>query len=342
MAVDEFAAKIGESRASVDALLGGERSITLELAGRLASVVGASTEFWMARDGQYWDDVARVEADRWVSELPTGDMVRRGWISSERSWTARIDECFSFFDVGNVKEWRDRYEAVLANTYFRTSEASRASAGSVAAWLRHGERLAYTMPVEPWDGPAFREAVTDARQLTRVRDPRVFIPELKELFGGVGVALVVTPTPSGCPASGAARIYDSGLRTLVLSGRFLADDHLWFTLMHECAHLLLHESTRTHIDVLDPRGAEEDRDGAPLSEEAEADQFASDVLLPKSWLDALPGSPSRKDILRTSVASSLAPGIVVGQLQHAGRVPYGKFNELKRRYRWDGEELAPK
>jgi hypothetical protein len=39
-------------------------------------------------------------------------------------------------------------------------------------------------------------------------------------------------------------------------------------------------------------------------------------------------------VMRFARKIGIAPGIVVGQLQHAGRLKRQQLNNLKRRYRW--------
>ncbi|WP_416208177.1 ImmA/IrrE family metallo-endopeptidase [Halomonas sp.] len=38
---------------------------------------------------------------------------------------------------------------------------------------------------------------------------------------------------------------------LMLSFRYLSDDHFWFTVFHEIGHLLLHDIADVHIEGMD-------------------------------------------------------------------------------------------
>jgi plasmid maintenance system antidote protein VapI len=70
LSLEVFAESIGVPDPRLQGLLSGSETISIELARRISTSIGGSVEFWMARDGQYRDDLARVEADRWAQSLP--------------------------------------------------------------------------------------------------------------------------------------------------------------------------------------------------------------------------------------------------------------------------------
>src|ERR1039457_7543649 len=74
--VKELADRIGQTMERTNDLLQGRATITVRTARDLAKVLGASVEFWMARDIQFREDVGRLQAvgRDWLRELPLGDM----------------------------------------------------------------------------------------------------------------------------------------------------------------------------------------------------------------------------------------------------------------------------
>src|SRR5439155_7434606 len=101
-----------------------------------------------------------------------------------------------------------------------------------------------------WDPHKFREELQGIRALTRVEDPRQFVPELVKRCAACGVAVVVLRAPKGCRASGAARFLTPARPMILLSGRHLTDDHFWFTFYHEAGHLVLHGHKFVFVDAL--------------------------------------------------------------------------------------------
>lgn len=332
---DSFASMLGWNVERTSQLLDGDEAISLDLARRLVRIVGGSVQFWMSRDAQYRDDLSRVEGDAWAQTLPDKDMRAFGWLPQTESWQEKLTACLDFFDVPDVHEWRSSYGSQIADARFRTSPTVRTSEAAVATWLRQADIQARDLPVADWNPERFRMALDEARALTFERDPRIFIPQLRELCGSAGVVLIVLRAPNGCPVSGVARINKSGARMIVLSGRYLSDDHLWFTFFHEAAHLLLHDATSMYVDEFENSSVTEVKSRA----ESEADEFAHEFLYPEELRLHLSAPRSIRDVIRHSKKAGVSPGVLVGQLQHAGTIGFNRMNGVKRRYRWVGTTL---
>jgi plasmid maintenance system antidote protein VapI/Zn-dependent peptidase ImmA (M78 family) len=331
---NDFAAMMDLSPRVTTALLEGHEVISLSLARKLASSIGASLEFWMSREAQYQDDVVRVAADRWASTLPTKDMHRFGWLGKSSSWQDQITACLDYFDVPDLDAWQASYGKLLLDARFRISSSVRTNTASVAVWLRQAEIEARGTDCPAWNPMRFRSSLDDAKSLTRERDPSRFLPALKALCAESGVALVALRAPEGCPASGVARFLTPQKPLIVLSGRYLTDDHLWFTFFHEAGHLLLHDSKVVFVDELSHAS------GASSAVENEADIFAEEILYPADLQAELPpGRISARDVVRLSKKAGVGPGIMAGQLQHRGDLDYNQLNGLKRRYKWNGPIL---
>lgn len=328
-----LAQALNESKNFVDGLLEGRERITLGLAKKLQNVVGYSAAFWMTRDQQYRDDVARLRQPglEWLLELPLDDMSRLGLLADDVPAGFEVEMVLRYFAVPSIAVWRTRYAKVLSQAAFRTSPTFESSTGAVAAWLRQGERIADNMECDPWDAAGLQKALIELRTLTRVRHPQRFIPRLQAAMAGCGVAVVVLQAPSGCRASGAVRWMSDDKALVLLTARHLTDDHFWFTFYHECAHLLLHRDTRLFLD--------EDSD-AGTAQEAEANVFARQMLIPASFADALSNVRLETfNIVALASEIGVAPGIVVAQLQRMTRLPQDHLNRLKRRYQWSDGEL---
>jgi plasmid maintenance system antidote protein VapI len=331
---DDLARLLKESPTEIDGLLQGRVSITLGLARRLQAELGGSVAFWMTRDRQYRDDVARLRASglAWLHELPLSDMTKSGWVASDTRAGFEVEALLRYFDVPSISVWHAKYATVLQEAAFRTSPKFKSNPAAVAAWLRQGERVAEAIKCEPWNRDSLARTLVELRKLTRVRDPKRFIPRLQEAGARCGVAIVVLQAPSACRASGAVRWLNADKALVLLSARYLSDDHFWFTLYHECAHLLLHSELRVLLD--------EDIDGAAAMEQ-EANRWAAEVLIPPRFNTALdtvrPGSIA---VVRLATEIGISPGILVAQLQRLKRLAPNQLNRLKRRYKWEHGQLV--
>jgi HTH-type transcriptional regulator / antitoxin HigA len=325
----EFAKLIGCTTDNVNDLLQGRATITIEIARKLEKVLGASVEFWMSRDFQYRKDITRLHSvqNEWLDELPIGDMIKYGWLSPIPHPKNEVEACLRFFDVSSVQEWEDTYDDLLQMTIFKTSPTFESRPAAVAAWLRQGEIVAEYIKCNDWDANYFQKALVNIRSLTRRKNPSIFIPELEKYCADSGVALVVLRAPTGCRASGATRFLSRNKALLMLSFRFLTDDHFWFTFFHEAGHLLLHDKSNLFLEGVDD---------TITTQEREANKFAESILIPPDWQETfLNLKANSSEIIRFAVRIGIAPGIVVGQLQHYGKLRFNQLNSLKRPFRWE-------
>lgn len=327
LSLSDFSLQLGQSIDETRALLEGASAITLALARRLSSVLGASVEFWMARDYRYRETISKIQASQkdWLAELPINDMTKFGWLTAAP--TDLVGACLRFFCAPSVSGWRASYGELLNRTAFRTSQSFQSERGAVATWLRAGELNAAAINCRPWDPDGFRKTLVTIRALTRQKDPNRFVPKLQQLCAESGVAVVIVRAPAGCRASGATRFISQEKAILQLSFRFLRDDQFWFTFFHEAGHLLLHGAAGFFL---------EESDAPQTAQENEASDFAAQTLIPAEQQAAMLRLPAKAEaVIRFATRIGIAPGIVVGQLQHRGLFPQNYLNVLKRHFEWD-------
>ena len=113
-----------------------------------------------------------------------------------------------------------------------------------------------------------------------------------------------------------------------LNLRYKTDDQLWFTFFHEAGHIIRHGKRDVFIDieVSKPNDAREE----------EASNFAANLLIPPvKYVDFIRRDDrSKASIRRFASEIGIAPGIVVGRLQHDGILPYSHCNDLKNWLAW--------
>jgi len=333
-----LAERIGKEQSMVHGLLAGTMEIDDEIATLLAERVGGSSSFWHARQRQFDEALHRVAetvpadiAKSWLRVLPLREMADAGWIPHAKGSSA-VRAALAYFDIVSPEEWYQRYTLFANKFSFRTSPTYASKLGALAAWLRQGEIQATSIRCAPWNAKQLRTNLDAIRKLTKLKNPAAFVPRLRACCADAGVAVVFVRAPTGCRASGATRFLSRHKAMIILSFRHLSDDHFWFTFFHEVAHLLLHSQDATFIDG-----------GAAVRTDAEieANTLSAGVLIPRDQLDRLSAvRPRAKDIVRFAVSTGIAPGIVVGQMQHHGLLGPAQLNSLKRRYTWEQVQAA--
>lgn len=327
----QLAERTGLTTKTINLIVKGKAPVTPETALQLERVLGTPASFWNNRERQYRETLARLQEEKqleehtaWLKDMPYRPMVGLGWIPDAKEPVARIQILLNYFGVASPQQWKSVWEKPVAA--FRDSKAFQKDPGAVSAWLRKGEIEAQKIHTKPYEEGRFREALGRARSLTQ-QPPETFEPALRKLCSDSGVAWVLIPELPGTHAHGATRWLTPEKALIQLSLRYKSNDQLWFSFFHEAGHILLHGKREVFL---------EDH-SVPSNKEVEADRFASDKLIPPSDYMRLvsQGPPYTKLLIcRFAKQVGIAPGIIVGRLQHDGKLPPSHCNDLKVRLAW--------
>lgn len=335
MSQTELARRTGRPIKTINEIIQAKVAITPETAIQLERVLGVPASYWLRMEQNYREDLARLQDNKalqeqlpWLRDVPVNEMVKFGWI---KKWSDQLDqlrEVLRFYAVASVKQWQVFWDSQVAAIAFRQSTAFKVDTVGITAWLRQGELEAQVIDCQPFDAARFRKEIETIRALTQ-EGPAVFVPELEKRSAACGVAVVFVPELPRTGVCGATRWLTSTKALIQLSLRYKTDDQLWFTFFHEAGHILLHGKRETFLEI----------EGSSNEKEQEADEFAANQLIPTSQLQQFlatyqPPCVSRAAIEQFANQLGIAPGIVVGRLQHDGVIPPQNCNGLKRRLAW--------
>lgn len=328
----ELARRCGRSAKLISEIVAGKAPVEPRTALQLEKVLGVAADIWLGIEKDYQLHRARVAAAQedtaaaaWVKSFPVDELVKRKVIDRPASDGLAVPALLSFFSVASIDAWKTKYgESGVA---YRHSPSFESDTFVLATWRRLAEIDAAGQACADYRESAFRDALQKARHLTCATIPRA-IKDVQKLCNEAGVAVSLIKPILGMRVSGAAWWFSARRPIIALSVRHRTDDHLWFSLFHEAAHIVLHGKKHVFVD-----GFTVDRDGI----EAEADEWASNFLLPRpSWRRFVERRSFRAaDVRRLADEQDVAPGIVVGRLQHEGLVPWSsKLNRMKKRLQW--------
>jgi addiction module HigA family antidote len=332
MSQAELARRMGRPTKTMNEIVQGKAAILPETALQLENVLGIPASFWMAREVAYRTALARSERKatvgshesmEWASAFPYREMAKWGWIRQVTQKVDSVQELFEFFGVASPVAWEATWGR--PEVAFRRSLTKDGNRHAVAAWLRRGEIEAAVQKTGRYDEKAFRVALRRCRELTR-EDPETFCATIQEACAIAGVAVLFVPELSGARVSGASRWLTPHRALIQLSLRFKTDDQLWFSFFHEAGHILLHTKKGIFID-----------DGSSTTtQEKEANAFASSILVPDEAFERFSATRpfSTETVLAFAEEQRIAPGIVVGRLQHERLIPFTHLNRLKRSLTW--------
>ena len=323
MAQAELAERTGRSKKLINEIIQGKAPITAETALQFELVLGVPARFWLEREQQHRESLARRDEAvslaaviDWLKQVPVKDMVKLGWIERYQEPIGQLRAVLRFFGIASPDQWE------ASTAAFRKSPAFESDPMAIAAWLRRGELDAQKIAYAPFDEAAFRALLARLRNLTG-EPAEHFQTPLVTLCAAVGVAVVFVPELPRTHVSGATRWLAPTRALIQLSLRHKTDDHLWFTFFHEAGHILLHGKR----DIfLEGGGADDEKEQA-------ANRFAADMLIaPEAWERFVSTRDYRSKLVIGSFAREIgiAPGIVVGRLQHEKKIPPQNCNDLKR------------
>lgn len=310
-------------------LLKGYAALTPDIAKNLSNVLGGSPDFWIERENLFRKNLSKVEFVSRESLLKSFDRV---FLNKNHTTNERInlnEQFLAFFDVPDFPTWNIKYEHLFQTTYFKKSKTQQAKKVAIATWLRSAEVKSTSLETKKWDKHKLVNSLEEIKKLTKVKDPKRFLPILKRIFADCGVKFIVLKTPSGCPVNGAIRFIEEDQPLIILSFRYRTDDHFWFTVFHEIGHLVLHSFRELYLET-------ENVDFLLNDIESEANEFAEKILLSgldKNELSKVP--TEHKAIVRKATQLGISPGILVGQMQYKKVVRFDHFNKLKKRYTWE-------
>lgn len=327
----DFATRTGLTEKTISQIINGVAPITYETAEKFELAIGIPASFWNNREANYRAALLRIEeAERlesekaWLDEIPVSVLIERGYIQACDGVSALIREVLRFFQVSSVDAWREVWEK--PQVQFRSGKkAHDAHPGYVAAWLRMGEIEAAKRECIPYDEHTFKKALAEIRNMTTLQASE-WKPRIEKLCAAAGVAVIWMQELPKAGVSGITRWLSKDKALILLSLKYKRNDQVWFSFFHEACHVLKHGKKLVFYE----RGKLDDD-----AMEKEADDFAANILIPREHSAKLPFLRGSRSDIRTFAASiGIAPGIVVGRMQHDKIIPISYCNDLKVTFKW--------
>ncbi len=342
MSQSELARRTGRPVKTISEIINGKAAITTDTALQLERVLEIPAHFWNNLEQNYREYLSRIQETHelaedieWINEIPHKDMMRLGWIETCKKPVDICKAILGFFEVATPKAFRSLYQH--GSVAFRSSKSSADISIATTVWLQQGTKEARRLECQPYNEQKFRSSLSSIRALTLIEEPKQFIPELQAACASCGVAVVLVPEieipgKSGTQLCGAARWLSSDRALIQLSLRYKDNGNFWFTFFHEAGHILLHSKRQVFMD--------EKLTDSGDALEAEANTFACDTLIPQEMYEKFEtnGIFTEEEVLLLAQKAGIAPGIIVGRLQHEGKINWNHLNHLKTKCDWKAFE----
>jgi len=326
---EDLAIITGKSRQTIGGIALGKAEITLEMAASLGAAFGDEPAYWIELDSIA--RLPRVRADipktkrlaGLFGTAPIREMQKRGWIKE----TDDLDELTAALDAF----LRPATVATKSSAIDTLSPVQR-------AWCVRARQLAETMTVGSFNSNKANELKSHLRDLAAYPKEVKHLPEVLASFG---IRFVVVEPLAGAKIDGAAFWLDDTKPAIAVSLRYDRVDAFWFTVMHECSHIVHGDLISVDTEIVG-EGAK-DRLATSEAERRANIEAATSLISPdelESFIRRVSPLYSKQRIIQFAHRIKIHPGIVVGQLQHRGEISYSTNREMLVKIRPDVIETA--
>jgi len=328
MGPKEFAVRTQKPEKTISNILAGESSITSDMAVVFEDVLGIPARFWLARQQNYNEAVARLKKHQsvvndiaWAALFPYSNMVKLGWIKATKIKEEKVELLYKYFRVGNQDAFADYYFNQKLKLSFRLTRTIEKKPYAIAAWLRQGEIQAAELESAEYDEKVFTNCLPEIKNLLATH-PSDFFKKLQAICLSAGVKIVYTPCLPGASIHGSTRwLGDTPL--IQMSAKYPHNDSFWFTFFHEAAHIIKHGKKYIALENVDYK--EEDK-----AKEKEADDFAIMWTFSEEEEEEVLSSArlTSQDIHGFAKKFNTHPGIIIGRFHHKKLIPYSVGREF--------------
>lgn len=323
---EDFAKRLDTTPKNLSLLIRGEQSLSIDIAMKLARMLGTGVLYWLNLQNAYDALVTEFKSDeelvieRKVFESLGYKYFRDnfGLPNLPRKIDEQIKEVRSFLNVATLNVLTKKDMAVS----FRSSneELTEANIIKANAIVQVATNKALKVKAPKFNKHRFEEAAKYALTLTRNHDE--FYPLLYKSFIEAGVIFVILPNLSGSKINGATKKIGDNIM-LMVNDRRLNADSFWFTLFHEIGHIM---NGDYGISFEKETGEQEEL----------ANKYAENSLIPREQYHEFKEKKKYDlpSIISFAYQINRDPGIVLGRLQNDGIISYDDWTMKSLRHKY--------
>ena len=300
------------SRARVSEVLAGKRGITMAMARALHKHLGIPAEVLLQDpDVDLDDSLSDVEWTR----FPLKDMARRRWIPDVPDLRDRAEELVRGL-IQQAGDCKRRPPCSSARNDHRRLNA-KADPHALQAWCWQVLAVANTFRsvASYQSGTVTPEFLRETARLSAsAQGPR----RAQQFLAAHGIALAIVPHLPRTYLDGAALRLADGRPVVGLTLRYDRIDNFWFCLLHELAHVGRHQDAGGRTVFVDDHSLRPTTPGPADAQEAEADAWAEEALIPQAvWqASAVRRAPRPMAVINLAHSLGIHPAIVAGRVRH--------------------------
>lgn len=328
----DFAAILGRPPRLVNEIIKAKRAITPETALSIGEALGTGPELWMNLESTYRLSLVRIKGNlitrraQVFGKFRVRELQKRGWIPEADDLEVLERNLLSFLSLNSLDAEFSIPHAAKRTSYDGVSVQQ-------AAWLARARQISarlqvageFSISAMPNLYGKLRSCVEEVGALTKI----------PEILSASGIRIVVVEPLPASKIDGACFWLTPTEPVIALSLRFDRHDIFCHALWHELDHIEHNEGQAVgmlDVNMLSPTGDEMTR-----YIEERANKNAAACLIPTAELESLiasaDGAYSEARLTQFAKKLSVHPGIVLGQLQHRGVLPWSAYAHFRSRVR---------
>ncbi|MCD4713811.1 MAG: helix-turn-helix domain-containing protein [Clostridiales bacterium] len=321
--------RIGSSERHVSNLLNGNTRITEEFALKLEKVLtDVPASYWLNYEAKYREQIARIEEENKLNQCDLNELAK----------IYRFNEVFKGLELTLFEQAIEMLKILKISsfdnfvpTYSDLKVAFMEDGGnfeSIVVWLKicDSEAMLQNESISEvkFSKKTFLRELDILKKIALNENIERSIKNCRRFLNSHGIYLTFVEPLKNSKVRGALTLVNNK-PAIHISGRFKTHDHIWFAIMHEIGHLVMHFNNHETLISYN------NEDGYVINKiEEEANFFARDFFLS---LDSLCYFDKYKindqSILLFAKEHNVLPGMVVARLQHDGYLSFEKFNKHK-------------
>lgn len=323
----EVAAAIDTSEKHLSNLLNGKTRLTGNMAVKLERVMpDIPASFWLEYEARYQEYLARLQIEYDLENVDLQDIAKRFHFKEvfKKSKRTLLEQAAEMLEILDVRSFQDFRMAVPAGMEFMQDGGEDES---VVVWIKLCEEAVseQNKPLDnvPYDPDLLVGSLDRLKSIALNPDVNDSIRSCRKLLNRCGVYFVDLPAIANSKIRGVLATYEER-PAIFISRRFKTHDHVWFAIVHELAHLLLHyDPDKIFLSDIELSSSNEN--------DTEANKFARSFFVGAGEYEAFIASNdfSHQAVRAFARDEDVHPGVVVGFLQHDGVIPPDALNNLK-------------
>lgn len=336
----DFADITGKSPRDINLIINGKLSITPDTAICLSDALGTSEKYWLNLESDYQAYKARLKRlhenpnrsaeistkAKLYEKCPVREMVKRGWIETSSNIEVLASRFCDFFEIPSLDA-----EIEFNHAAKRSGDYSEKLTPVQNGWMFRARHLARAAEVnQRFSAAKLRTCYSKLKLLTHESEEIRHIPKI---LAEAGIRLVIIEPLPGSKIDGATFWLSDNEPVIALS--LLRDriDNFWFTLPHELSHVEHGEGKMEAIIDLDLEAVTSELPDFEKRANSDAAEFTIPEQKLREFIIRTDPYFLEAKILGFAALHKVHPGIVVGRLQHLGKVPYRNHRKFLEKVR---------